>query len=133
MNHKGFTLIELILVIAIIALLSLVFTPNVLNLINKNKTDAYNATIDTVISAAENYIANNRYNDVVLNNIKKCDGTGFDIALNTLVDSGDLSKIPKDMCTDELLSNTSVTVTFDCSKKEFSYKFLDKIENCKNK
>lgn len=36
MNKKGFTLIETIMVIAILALLMLILVPNVISLINKN-------------------------------------------------------------------------------------------------
>ena len=36
MNKKGFTLIEVIMVIAIIAILSIILTPNVMVFINKN-------------------------------------------------------------------------------------------------
>ena len=36
MNKKGFTLIETVMVIAILALLMLILVPNVISLINKN-------------------------------------------------------------------------------------------------
>ena len=37
MNKKGFTLIEVILVIAIISILAIILIPNVFVLINKNR------------------------------------------------------------------------------------------------
>ena len=39
MNNKGFTLIEMIMVIAILAMLAVLTTPNVIKMINKNKAD----------------------------------------------------------------------------------------------
>ena len=42
MNKKGFTLIELIMVIVIIAILSLVLVPNIFTFINKNNIEQNN-------------------------------------------------------------------------------------------
>lgn len=142
MNNKGFTLIELILVIAIIALLALVFTPNVLGLISKNNTDAYNKTLDTVKTAAKNYMSNHRYDDSITSQID-CRNNLVNtiyVSLSDLVASGDLSVIPSNPCKDSSILNfndtDNVEVKFNCNSKEFSYFYkTDKeleISNCKN-
>ena len=133
MNNKGFSLIELIMVIAIIALLALIFTPNVMNLLNKNNTNAYNNAIDSIKSAAETYISNNRYESVVSSNIK-CTSTdtskSFEITLNTLIASGDLSKIPDNPCSNQTAfkGTDKVKVTFNCKTKAFTYSFGKEIK-----
>ena len=48
MNKKGFTLIEIIMVIAIIAILSLILIPNVMVLIDKNKKRTCEKMIDNI-------------------------------------------------------------------------------------
>ena len=48
MNKKGFTLIEVIMVIAIIAILSLILIPNVMVLIDKNKERSCEKMIDNI-------------------------------------------------------------------------------------
>lgn len=125
MNDKGFTLVELILVVAIIALLSLIFTPNVLYLINKNNTDTYNDTVESVISATKIYVSNNRYDLGIT-----CTDNKKNITLNELILSGDLSKLPVNPCKNSSLDfdvNDIVEVSYDCNKKKYDYKFRDKI------
>ena len=48
MNRKGFTLIEVIMVIAIIAILSIILAPNVMVLINKNNERSCEKMIDNI-------------------------------------------------------------------------------------
>ena len=56
MNNKGFTLIEMIMVIAILAMLAVLTTPNVIKMINKNKADNYNSVIDSIVSSCDLYV-----------------------------------------------------------------------------
>ena len=57
MNKKGFTLIELIAVIVILALISLIVFPAVNSMIKNSKEKAYNVQIDEIIDAAKNYLS----------------------------------------------------------------------------
>lgn len=126
MNNKGFTLVELILVVAIIALLSLIFTPNVMSLINRNNTNSYNDTIDSVISATNLYVSNHRYELGI-----SCDNNETSVTLEDLINTGDLSKLPENPCDNSSLdfdpSNT-IRIIYDCETKRFNYEFRDKIE-----
>ena len=61
MNKKGFTLIETIMVIAILALLMLILVPNVISLINKNNIKSCQNLEDSIKNAAKVYVANNKY------------------------------------------------------------------------
>lgn len=119
MNKKGFTLVETILVVAILALLMLILVPNVIVLINKNNKESCENLKDNIISATKIYVNTNKYDLGFVCNIAK------NITLQTLVDSGDL-KIdnndlinPKDNTKIDLSS--SVEVTYNCTNRTFSY------------
>lgn len=131
MNNKGFTLIEMIMVIAILAMLAVLTTPNVIKLINKNKVDNYNSVIDSVIKACDLYTSDNRYD---LNFNGSCTGdheatpnVSTFITLQDLVNSKDISTPIRNECTNEELNydTIKITITLDCKTKNFSYKIED--------
>lgn len=121
MNKKGFTLIETIMVIAILALLMLILVPNVILLINKNNTKSCHSLEESIKNAAKIYVTNNKYQ------LGFSCGTKKEITIQTLVDSGDLKLSnnelvnPKDNSTISL--NETVKVTYNCTTKEFTYDF----------
>lgn len=123
MNRKGFTLVEVIVVIAILAVLVLILVPNIFVMINKNNEKSCNSLIDNIESAAKIYVTNNKYNlgfgCNAPNNTKN-------IKLQTLVDSGNLKtdgagKIINPIDESEISFDNAVVVTYDCNTKTFSY------------
>ena len=63
MNRKGFTLVELLAVIAILALLVLVAVPNVLSMFNKTKKDTFLTEAKNIFKESANkYISDNMHN-----------------------------------------------------------------------
>ena len=63
MNKKGFTLVELLAVIAILALLVLVAVPNVLGMFNKAKKDTFLTEAKNIFKeSASKYISDNMHN-----------------------------------------------------------------------
>lgn len=64
MNKKGFTLIEILAVITILAILGLVTIPIISNSIEKSKKKAYRETINSIIESTKIYRANNDYEAV---------------------------------------------------------------------
>ena len=71
LNNRGFTLVELLATITLIAILTAIITPNVTNLITKNKINSCNSIFDSVENAATNYISDNRYNSEFLDKVSK--------------------------------------------------------------
>ncbi len=53
MNKKGFTLVELLAVIAILAILMLLIMPNVLNMFEKGRKDAFKVKVESIVRIAE--------------------------------------------------------------------------------
>lgn len=133
MNNKGFTLIEMIMVIAILAMLAVLTTPNVIKMINKNKADNYNSVIDSIVASCDLYTSDNRYN-LSFNDtcpIESESSTITEIStfitLQDLVNSKDISTPIRNECTNEELSydTIKITITLDCKTKNFSYKIED--------
>ena len=126
MNKKGFTLIETIMVIAILALLMLILVPNVIVLINKNNIKSCHNLEESIKNATKMYVTNNKYE--LGFSCPSTDSTSKDVSIQTLLDSGALK-----LSTDKLTNpkddseikpdNTSVKVTYDCNTKEFTYEF----------
>lgn len=59
MNKKGFTLTELLVVIALISVLALLVVPNVMKVRNNINERLYSEKLDYILSAAELYASNN--------------------------------------------------------------------------
>lgn len=133
MNNKGFTLIEMIMVIAILAMLAVLTTPNVIKMINKNKADNYNSVIDSIVASCDLYTSDNRYN-LSFNNTCPTESESSTITeistfitLQDLVNSKDISTPIRNECTNEELNydTIKITITLDCKTKNFSYKIED--------
>lgn len=60
MNKKGFTLVELLAVIALLAILMGIAVPNIISTINNNKRNTFLADAKRMISKAEYLISSNR-------------------------------------------------------------------------
>ena len=121
MNRKGFTLIETIMVIAILALLMLILVPNVISLINKNNIKSCQNLEDSIKNAAKVYVANN-----------SCD-TAKEITIQTLVDSGDLkltdNKLVNPVSGKDIPLSSKIKVTYNCTTKDFNYEFDEFVTN----
>lgn len=131
MNNKGFTLIEMIMVIAILAMLAVLTTPNVIKMINKNKADNYNSVIDSIVSSCDLYVSDKRYelrfNNTCSGDYEATPNVSTSITLKDLVNSKDISTPIRNECTNEELNydTIKITITLDCKTKNFSYKIED--------
>ena len=126
MNKKGFTLIETIMVIAILALLMLILVPNVISLINKNNIKSCQNLEASIKNAAKVYAANNKYQLGFSCNASETTSI-VKIPIQDLIDSGDL-KLQNDNLVNPKNNSTikqdkEITVKYDCDKKIFTYDF----------
>ncbi len=126
MNNKGFSLIELIVAIGILAVLTLVLVPSISSIMQKNKEDSYLNLIENIKKAASIYVSDNRYDSSIIPINCSTSATTFDLTLQTLIESGDLSSPiidPRDKT--EISTTKVVTVMFDCNTREFSYEYQE--------
>ena len=87
LNNKGFSLVELIIVIAIMAVLIGVLAPQYLKYVEKSRESADLQAIDTMVSAVEIYSASNAVDGTIsVGNDKKLTSTGT--VLDALKDAG---------------------------------------------
>ena len=99
---KGFTLVELIGVVIILALISLLAFPPILNSIRKTKTELSDASKEILYNATSLYVSEN------LNDFPKYNGNTFCITLNTLVSKEYLPTKVYDSVTGEEISLDSL-------------------------
>lgn len=112
MNEKGFTLIELIGVIVIIAILVSIVSPMVIRSLNLGKDNSYKIMLDNIVTASKSYYEECKYgvikdddgNKLVCNN-----NSEISISLGDLVDLGFLPGTMIEEC-DELNNCTTKKV-----------------------
>lgn len=130
MNKKGFTLIETIMVIAILALLMLILVPNVITLINKNNIKSCHNLEDSIKNATKIYVTNNKYQLGF-----SCDTTKEikEIKIQDLIDSGDLkltdNKLVNPVSGKDIPLSSKIKVTYNCTTKDFNYEFDEFVTN----
>lgn len=107
-NKKGFTLIEMMIVIVILAAIASIFTINTIKTLNKNKDEQLNDIKHQMYSAAETFISTNPEEAE-----KLYKGSGYiDIPIGELRDFGLLSENLKDTTTGERIPDNAIIRVF---------------------
>ena len=123
MKKKGFTLIELIMVIVIISVVAMISFQTITKKINQSKEKAYNIQFNNFKDSAKNYMLENKSDDKYhLNTI--C------ISLKALQNKGYLKKGElKNPKTNEVIdrSKNYIKVKYNLEKNQYEYDFTD---NC---
>ena len=123
-DNRGFTLIEVILAVLILAILMIIAFPNITSIINKGKIESCENLRESILSASKMYIKDNRYN---LDESVKCENesdiTSFNITLKTLVEKNYIKGPFKNPITNEVYhpDDINIEITLNCTTKEFSY------------
>lgn len=122
---KGFTLIEMIAVVGIIAIMSILVMPAIINQVGEKKDDISKTTYDIIYTAADLYLNNNVSTYPKQTNAEYC------IKLEDIVNSGYLKKPLKDVTTGKLLDTSRFLKVEVNEYGEYSnYKLLNKGESC---
>lgn len=138
LNYKGFTLVELLAVIAIMGMLAVIIVPTISGVIEENKENSKKNLENSIKSSARAYISDNRYeislggsctNSTDKRNIIFIDNTSISdskITVKLLVDKGYLKSN-----SDEIINpktnkpikkgESYIVVTYDCSSKDYKY------------
>ena len=112
MNRKGFTLVELLAVIALLALLAGLAVPNIMSTINNNKRRTFLMDAERMVIKAEYLLSINKEdrNNVLSGNSKIYN-------LNDLNEKGEFEKDADG----GNYESASVTVSYDATNKVYKY------------
>lgn len=114
---KGFTLVELLAVITVLAVVGLIAIPTVNHAINSSKQKAYNAQIKELINAAKSWSADN---------ISSIDDENDNyVPISTLISEGYIaSEEVINPLTDESF-NGCIKINYISKYKNYNYEYLE--------
>ena len=128
MNNKGFTLIEVIITLSIIAIISLILIPTVNTLIEKQNENSINNFIESIETSALNYAKENKWQLGINCSDNK---NTIIVTLKYLLENDYIKgteennvKVIKNPVTKENINlDKTVTITYNCENKTFSSTF----------
>ena len=120
MKNKGFTLIEVIVTIAILLAVAGISIPSAISLINRNKTKSHNLQIDEFLTASENYVLDNKtkWNVRTLKDTNKDNAYCF--SLDDLAKENYIKEVPLDSLTEEKF-NGSIKIYVNDNRIKYEY------------
>ena len=137
LNYKGFTLVELLAVIAIMGMLAVIMVPTISGVIEENKTNSLSNLKNSIKSSARAYISDNRYEirldgsctNSTTRNITSIDAesiTESKITVELLIKKGYLKSNSDDIINPKTnkqiyKSNSYIVVKYNCSSKDYDY------------
>jgi prepilin-type N-terminal cleavage/methylation domain-containing protein len=113
-NNKGFTLIELLAVIVILAIILLIAVPNVLNIIERTRNDAFDRQKAMIENTARKYVVDRSY-------ILPIEGTSIEILLQELITANLLDEGIKDPRTGDPLDPNTVIIITNIGNNRYTY------------
>lgn len=128
MKNKGFTLVELLGAIVILAILALVAFPAVLGLLNNSQNEEDKALQNFAISEARNYVNDNMNlfpKALSTASSVRSYGDAGNISIQKLVDEGYIKNTTIDQTKNCKMLNDYVKVTSDSKKYLFEYIEVD--------
>ncbi len=119
---RGFTLVEMIAVILLMALISITVLPSILNQVNNKKEEISESSEKIIFSAASNYLNNKTIT------YPKLSGNTYCITLNELVQNGELSSPVKDIKSgNEISLNTIIKASLN-AYSDYEYCLVDETD-----
>ena len=90
-NNKGFTLVELIAVIVIIAIIAAITTPRVIESFNQGKESSYDIMINNIVTSSKAYYEECQFGGLTHNGTSCSNEGTINLTLNDLVNTGFLT------------------------------------------
>lgn len=123
MKKNGFTLVELLGVITILAMLGVIVVPVVSRMLSDNKQSLYDTQIRNIQSGASNYVADHVFS------IDLPVGTSKGITLGTLKNMGYVENDIKDPISKRKFDDSMVIIITNTSKG-YEYKVCTRYVSC---
>lgn len=82
MKNKGYTLIEILLIIIVLIIIFLLSIPIVLNIIDSSKLGSFKSSVSNVFNAVDLYVANNKFVDISKSGIQIENNSALNIKNN---------------------------------------------------
>lgn len=120
MNNKGFTLIELVAIVLVLAAIFLVSFPSLLNLSKKDEEKKYNSMVESLCLAGKTYIYNNEsdFKSMIIPN-NKIEIVISELIINEMVKNNTTNpKTNKSVENDKLIYTVLSDKSLNCEYKE---------------
>ena len=111
MNNKGFTLVELLVSVALLAMISLIITPTIMGVIKDNKIESCKKLFSSAEQAAKVYVSDNRYGSI------PGSITAAELKSKGYLTNSTINQLTKT----DISSNITVTITFNTTTKKYKY------------
>lgn len=122
MKNKGFTLVEIITVIALLALIGLIAVPIIDGVIKRSKDKIYDRQVTEIINSSKKYVTEN--SELVSFDNKTT------VCLSTLKDLGYLDNEQIVDPRDDSIMNGGIEIEYSEEKKNFIYDYHDHVSSC---
>ena len=118
----GFTLVEILAAITILAIIGMILTTTVTHFLKKGKSDLYNRQLDNIKMSAKVWVSDNK------NNISELDNC-FSISINYLMEQGYIDNNIINPKTGSKLDTDKLYVNISREEKRISYEVSDDESN----
>ena len=124
MKNKGFTLVEMITVIALLAIIGMISIPVVEGVIKRSKDRVYNTQLEEIKSGAKKYATE------YIENISSVDGGQTIVCLSKLKELGYLENTKIVDPRTDLAMDGGIIITYIASSKNYEYEYIEDISSC---
>lgn len=124
MKNKGFTLVEMITVIALLAIIGMISIPVVEGVIKRSKDRVYEAQLEEIKSGAKKYATE------YIENISSVDGGQTIVCLSKLKELGYLENTKIVDPRTDLAMDGGIIITYIASSKNYKYEYNEDIISC---
>lgn len=118
---KGFTLVELLVVIALLGIIAVMVTTSVIGIMNRSRSSLSESQISTLEKAAEQWGTINPDKMPLDNSI-------YEVDIETLADEGYIDSADLENPKDGSQLCGVVEISYDTSKNQYRYNFVER--NC---